>query len=166
MTLVLHWYLSWVRHFVLSRHSSNIPVSKSTLAFTATPICLVNPVSHGVQAVFWLLLHLLQFNLSNQLYTVDEDRENHPYRPLASGRITFSTTFTLRWISTVACLILSFLYGRAVFAVSTLSSLFAFLYNETPLHKHWFFRATLNALGYGAFKMGTMLISSKCAIFN
>ncbi|KAF9465134.1 UbiA prenyltransferase family [Collybia nuda] len=135
-----------------------VPVS--VLAFAATPICSKEPISHGCQAVFWLFMHLLQFNLSNQLYSVAEDRENHPYRPLASGRISFKTTFVLRWASTVTCLVLSALYGRHLLVTSFMSGLFAFLYNETPLHKHWFFRASFNSVGYGAFKLGTMLISN------
>ncbi|KAJ6576410.1 UbiA prenyltransferase family [Mycena vulgaris] len=135
-----------------------VPVT--ALAFTATPICRVNTAFRALQATFWLSLHLLQFNLSNQLYSIEEDQKNHPYRPLASGRVSARSTFTLRWMSTVACLALSVLYSPLLLLTSLMSALFAFLYNETPLHKHWIFRGTLNSLGYGAFKMGTMLVAS------
>ncbi|KAJ3884024.1 UbiA prenyltransferase family [Lentinula edodes] len=130
------------------------------LAFTATPLCTDHPISHAIQSIFWLLLHLLQFNLSNQLYSINEDRENHPYRPLASGRITISMAFNLRWLSTLICLFVSLFYGKVVLEASFFSALFALLYNETTFHKHWFYRCSFNALGYGAFKLGTMLISS------
>ncbi|KAJ6554996.1 UbiA prenyltransferase family-domain-containing protein [Mycena vulgaris] len=135
-----------------------VPVS--LLAFAATPICRENIAFRGLQAIFWLFLHLLQFNLSNQLYSVEEDRKNHAYRPLAAGRLSTSSAFILRWLSTVVCLVVSTLYSPLMLLTSVMSALFAFFYNETPLHKHWIFRATFNSLGYGAFKLGTMLVSN------
>lgn len=109
------------------------------------------------QAVLWTWLHLLQCCVSNQIYSIPEDKDNKPWRPLPAGRITVQRAKYLRWTLLVICFALSGHYGvfeaGAVFTVATL------LYNEGGLDSHWETRNLLNALAYAAFDTGASSVA-------
>ncbi|KAF9815583.1 hypothetical protein IEO21_04504 [Rhodonia placenta] len=114
-------------------------------------------VGRMAQAVLWTWLHLLQCCVSNQIYSIPEDKDNKPWRPLPAGRITVQRAKYLRWTLLVICFALSGHYGvfeaGAVFTVATL------LYNEGGLDSHWETRNLLNALAYAAFDTGASSVA-------
>ncbi|OBZ67680.1 hypothetical protein A0H81_12354 [Grifola frondosa] len=108
------------------------------------------------RAFIWTWLHLLQFCISNQSLSLDEDRKNKPWRPLPSRRTSVSYAFTLRWLLVPVCLALSIAYG--VTAAGFIFTISIILHNELKLDSHWFTRNTLNALGYAVFDAGATAI--------
>ena len=106
----------------------------------------------GLLAVAWVWLYLLQFCVSNQSISPDEDALNKPWRPIPSGRITVSDSRWLRWMLLFACLILSFHHN--VIGPAVALTLGIWINNELRLDNHWLTRGICNALGYASFNAG------------
>ena len=100
----------------------------------------------------WVLLHLLQFCISNQAGALEEDMKNKPWRPLSSGRISLQAALRIRWILFIACI--SFSASRGVLVAGTVLLAATIAHNELALGRHWFIRNGLNAIGYTAFSLG------------
>jgi len=126
---------------------------------SAAPLSPKNPVSHGIQAIFWIYLHLLEFNLSNQVHNPEEDKRNKPWRPLPSGRISLERAITLKRIAIVACLLISLHYGVQVFYASLLFAIFIPMHHELHGDQHWLTKNLMNAVGYSCFGIGSTLIA-------
>lgn len=111
--------------------------------------------------MFWIWVHLLQFDLSNQTLDPNEDIINKSDRPLPSKRISLRAAIYLRWALIPACWILSSIYSReTVYSSITLVAL-TFIYNEFTAHSsHWLSRNVVNACGFGSFETGATLIAS------
>ena len=109
-------------------------------------------VSQGILRFTWVLLHLLQFCVSNQTIDPDEDLQNKPWRPIPSGRISVRAAIYLRWTLFVVCLLFStscgVLYAGAALSIATIA------HNELRLGSHWLARNGLNAVGYASFSVG------------
>jgi 4-hydroxybenzoate polyprenyltransferase len=88
-------------------------------------------------SVAWTWLHLLQFNLSNQLKGVDEDIRNKPYRPLAAGRMSLETAEVFRWRLWWFCVAISGFGGWPLVAASLGFLITGYVYDETILSAHW-----------------------------
>ncbi|KAI0649668.1 hypothetical protein C8Q79DRAFT_1006024 [Trametes meyenii] len=107
----------------------------------------------------WIWLNLLQFCISNQTPSIEEDRVNKPWRPLPAGRISLKNTGTLRWVLLPVCLAISSLNGT-VFAACAVLTAATPAHNDMDLGSYWHTRNLLNAVGYAAFNIGAAFISS------
>ncbi|KAF4615939.1 hypothetical protein D9613_011359 [Agrocybe pediades] len=134
-----------------------IPVS--FFAIGAAPLSPVDSVSHAIQAVVWIWMHLLHFNLSNQVRDPEEDLANKPWRPLPSGRITLENARMFRYIAPFVCMIVSLLYSPAVFYASTAFAILIPMYHELHGDQHWLSKNLMNAIGYACFATGATLVA-------
>jgi len=112
------------------------------------------------ETVFWIWLHLLQFNLSNQTLKPEEDEFNKPSRPLPSGRITLKNARRLRWILVPACIGYSATYSVPVMASSIALIIGTILYDDIGASaSHWSIRGSVNAINLGCSEVGATLIA-------
>ncbi|KAG2357171.1 UbiA prenyltransferase family [Suillus spraguei] len=109
-------------------------------------------------ALFWLWLHLFQFNVSNQSYSVHEDVLNKPWRPVPSGRISMKECRALRWGLMVFCLSFSSLFSLNVAMTSGVFTMFLVMHEDFHLSHHPIFKNLCNAGGYAANELGSLLI--------
>lgn len=134
-----------------------MPPSQIILGLVAAPVSSFSSVFHSA---FWLWLHLLQFDVANQIYGLAEDALNKAYRPLPAGRITLQNATTLRWSLFPLCTLVSALYSKQTLCASTLFSLLTFVYNE--LHTdagNWLLRNAMNGIGLATLEWGTILLA-------
>lgn len=113
------------------------------------------------RSLCWLWFHLLQFNIANQSYSVDEDNLNKPWRPVPSGRISVEDCHAWRWRVVVFCLGLSSLFSFNVFITSAGLAALATLHDDLGLSGHPIFKVLCNVGGYASFELGTTLIIGK-----
>ena len=125
----------------------------------AAPLSSNCRASHAIQCVLWVWLHVLQFNLSNQVRDPEEDRRNKPWRPLPSGRITLANALVLKYMTTATCLLLSYSYSPCVLMSSAFLSLLIPLYHEMHGDQHWLSKNLMNAIGYACFATGSTLVA-------
>lgn len=111
------------------------------------------------EAVIWLWLHLLQFNVSNQSMDPEEDELNKRDRPLPSGRISLKNARILRWALVPLCFGVSILYSLEVLYASVAMIASTIVYNELGAHNQWFVRNLLNGFGVASFEAGTTLVT-------
>ncbi|KAF8552798.1 hypothetical protein OG21DRAFT_1415426 [Imleria badia] len=120
-------------------------------AAAAAPLC---DIRHLPGVILWIWLHLLQFNVANQLIDPEEDGINKSFRPIPAGLISVRDATVLRWLLTPACLWLSSLYSTYLFTISViLASLFIW-YNELHGHEYWLSKNALTAIGLSLFELG------------
>lgn len=123
----------------------------------AAPICSITRLPH---IIWWIWLHLLQFDVSNQTLDPEEDALNKSDRPLPSKRITFQNALRLRWTLIPTCWAVSALYSTQTFYASVSLVVFTVIYNELSAHAgHWLVRNTVNAAGFASFEAGATLIA-------
>ncbi|TFK49264.1 hypothetical protein OE88DRAFT_403802 [Heliocybe sulcata] len=115
-------------------------------------------------SILWTWLHLLQFCVSNQTLSVDEDAANKPWRPLPSGRISIATAETLRWWMTPLCIAYSARQG--VLLPSIALTVMTYVHNELGFHSGWLGKNVCSALGYMAFEWGAIAIASSSRLLN
>lgn len=110
--------------------------------------------------VWWIWLHLLQFDVSNQLLDSQEDALNKSDRPLPSKRVSLKNAARFRWALIPICWAVSALYSvQAVFASVSLV-IFTVIYNELSAHSgHWIVRNGVNAAGFASFEAGATLVA-------
>ncbi|KIM79190.1 hypothetical protein PILCRDRAFT_792336 [Piloderma croceum F 1598] len=140
--------------------------TKSDIKSTVIPLSIFSLVaapdyssSRIPHVIVWIWLHLLQFDVSNQTLQPDEDKQNKPWRPLPSGRITLSHAVMLRWWLVPLCWAVSFYYSATVLGASVAFAALTVLYNEQHMHSHWLMRGLLNAIGFASFEVGGTLIA-------
>lgn len=113
-----------------------------------------------MHVVFWVWLHLLHFDVSNQTMDPDEDEKNKSDRPLPAKRISLANAIRLRWLLVPACFALSAMYSAATLYASVTLAALTVLYNELGAHKrHWVIRNVVNALGFAMFETGATLVA-------
>lgn len=122
----------------------------------AGPLCTMQRCIH---VVFWIWLHLLQFNVANQVIDPEEDGKNKSSRPIPSGQISLKDAVVLRWALVPVCLATSAYYSSKVFGISFVLTLFIILYNELEAHWHWASKSFITAVGYACFEIGSTLIA-------
>jgi 4-hydroxybenzoate polyprenyltransferase len=136
-----------------------LPLSQSFFSLGAAPLSRTNRISHAIQAIFWIYIHLLQFNLANQVRDPEEDLRNKPWRPIPSGRITFTNALIFRYLAPVLCMTISACYSTRVFYSSALFALLIPMYHELHGDQHWLSKNLMNAVGYAFFAIGSTLIA-------
>lgn len=122
----------------------------------AGPLCNFQRFSH---IVFWIWLHLLHFNVANQIIDPQEDGKNKSSRPIPAGLISLEDATMLRWALIPICLIVSACYSSQVFGLSFVLTLFILFYNELKAHEHWISKNFITAVGYACFEIGSTLIA-------
>lgn len=116
--------------------------------------------------ISWLVIQLLLFAVGNQrrLESQIEDRENKPWRPLPSGRITTPGADTL-YIAVIPLALLSGWILGAARTESVLLPFFSWLYNDRRMgDTHWVSRNLLNACGFVTFASGAASLATKQAV--
>ncbi|OAX34007.1 hypothetical protein K503DRAFT_747963 [Rhizopogon vinicolor AM-OR11-026] len=131
-----------------------IPIT--ILSLTSAPLCTTGRI---FPVVWWIFLHLLQFDTSNQILDVEEDIKNKPFRPLPAGRISPRDATILRWSLVPICWISSVLHGGTVLFSSMLLVLFTIIYNELQGSRHWISKNLVTAMGFTTFEVGGTLIA-------
>ncbi|KAG6334282.1 hypothetical protein ID866_4810 [Astraeus odoratus] len=133
-----------------------IPVTLFAIAAAplSTPFRLLD-------TVFWVWLHLLQFNVANQIKAPEEDKINKPSRPIPAGRITVHDATILRWALVPICLAYSALYSTQLTWVSLSMLLFTTWYNEHGGDQESFSKNILTAIMYGCLELGGTLVAGK-----
>jgi len=114
--------------------------------------------------LLWVWLHILQFNLANQVKAPEEDKLNKPSRPLPAGRITVRNAMVLRWLIAPLCLAYSSLYSIQLVFTSLEMQLFTYWYNELDGDKSWLSKNAILAIMYGCAELGGTLIASTSTI--
>lgn len=133
-----------------------IPIT--LFAVVAGPLCNFQRCSH---IVFWIWLHLLHFNVANQIIDPQEDGKNKSSRPIPAGLISLEDAVVLRWALIPICLVISACYSSQVFGLSFVLTLFILFYNELKAHEHWISKNFITAVGYACFEIGSTLIAGK-----
>ncbi|KAN0082497.1 UbiA prenyltransferase family [Tylopilus felleus] len=131
-------------------------IPTTIFAATTAPLCDLRQLP-GV--IFWIFLHLLQFNVANQLVDPEEDGKNKSYRPIPAGLISVQDATILRWFLIPACLWLSASYSTYLFTVSVVLASFVIWYNELRGHEFWFSKNALTAIGLSLFELGGTLVA-------
>lgn len=117
--------------------------------------------------IWWIWLHLLQFDVSNQTLSPEEDAVNKADRPLPSKRITLENALRLRWALVPACWAVSALYSTQTLCASVFLVAFTVVYNELAAHSgHWLLRNAVNAAGFASFEAGATLIAGVLAFLS
>lgn len=107
--------------------------------------------------------HLLLCNVSNQARSRAEDKLNHPWRPLPSGRISESRAVALRWSTVVFCIFLSSIYDQDLVLTTLGLVAVTFTYDELGASGTVVGKALCTAGGYSSFEVGaTTIIGMSC----
>ncbi|KLO11398.1 hypothetical protein SCHPADRAFT_474344 [Schizopora paradoxa] len=128
----------------------------SLMAAAAAP---TRSPTHFAQAICWIWLHLLQFDVSNQTINPLEDEHNKSYRPLPAKRITLQNAITLRWALVPICWLVSSYFGRSVLCASIALVAFTMFHNELHAHRSMVGKNIATALTLAAFEVGAILIT-------
>ncbi|KAF9000820.1 UbiA prenyltransferase family [Cyathus striatus] len=137
--------------------------TKSDTLLVIVPMLTVAVVLAGPGDIYtflisflWLELHLLAFEIKNQLIGVDEDRICKPYRPFPSDRITLSQGNALYYSVVATCFLFSLFHGlllvTSVYFLATVS------YNEFELAANPIAKSPIGAIGYMCYCWGTTYI--------
>ncbi|KAI0311561.1 UbiA prenyltransferase family [Amylostereum chailletii] len=131
-----------------------IPISP--FAISASPITDIWRLPH---VVFWIWLHVFQFDVSNQTIDPHEDALNKRDRPLPAGRITLHNAIVLRWVLVPVCFALSACYSIETIYASAAIFVFTVIYNEfNASASHWIVRHLAVALDFASFEVGATLV--------
>ncbi|KAG1732896.1 UbiA prenyltransferase family-domain-containing protein [Suillus paluster] len=141
--------------------------TKSDILTTLLPITLfalaAAPHLHATRipdTIIWIWMHLLKFDISNQIQDPDEDKRNKPDRPLPAGRITPQNAADLRWLLVPVCLFFSATsYGRQTLAASVCFEAFSIWYNEFGGNKTGLSKNLLTAIGYTCLEVGATIVA-------
>ncbi|KAI0280099.1 UbiA prenyltransferase family [Russula aff. rugulosa BPL654] len=111
-----------------------------------------------LKCCLWVWVHQLLCNVSNQARSHDEDKLNHPWRPLPSGRISESEAVALRWAVVAACVTLSSMYNPDLVRTTLGLVAVTFTYDELGGAGNVIGKALCTAGGYISFELGATTI--------
>ncbi|KAI0043716.1 hypothetical protein FA95DRAFT_1498188 [Auriscalpium vulgare] len=139
---------------------SDIKTTLIPVTFFAVASATDFELSRLVHVMAWIWLHLLQFDVSNQTLSEDEDGMNKTDRPLPSGRMTLRSALILRWLLVPVCWIYSAFYSVEVVYASIALVALTVIYDEMGAHAgHYIVRNLVNAGGFASFEAGSTLIA-------
>ncbi|KAL1680210.1 UbiA prenyltransferase family [Schizophyllum commune] len=132
----------------------------------AAALSAVQPTSamSVVRATIWVDLHLLSFEIMNQITGIDEDMRMKPYRPIPSGRISIRTARLLYAGLVAAALFASARMGILWLSVGYVAMITA--YNELGWARNWVYKASGNAYAYACYSYGAIVCLSKFWVTN
>lgn len=112
--------------------------------------------------MMWIWIHLLQFEVSNQITGQAEDALNKSDRPLPSGRVSLGTAIFLRWILIPICWAISIAYSFEALYTSIALVFLTVVYNELSGHAgNFVIRNLLNVGGYACYEIGAILVAGE-----
>jgi len=123
--------------------------------------CATAPVksySSLLKCCLWVLVHQLLCNVSNQARSREEDKLNHPWRPLPSGRLSESEAVALRWAVVAGCVTLSSMYDPDLVLTTLGLVAVTFTYDELGGAGNVIGKALCTAGGYISFELGATTI--------
>ncbi|KAJ7910899.1 UbiA prenyltransferase family [Mycena leptocephala] len=130
---------------------------------TIGPVVVVGSVLAGIpdlksflHGLLWQELHLIAFEIQNQITGIEEDRLSKPTRPLVSGRITVQTAQKVYLILIVLSLWNSASHGLLACSILHLVSICA--YNEGGLSRYWALKSFIGSMGYICYCWGMTVI--------
>ncbi|KAJ7762606.1 UbiA prenyltransferase family-domain-containing protein [Mycena metata] len=130
---------------------------------TIGPVIVVGCVLAGVpdaksffHGVVWQELHLIAFEIQNQITGIEEDKLSKPTRPLVSGRLTVQTAQRIYLALIVLSLWNSAGHGVLVPSILHLISMVA--YNEFGLSRYWALKSFIGSMGYVCYCWGMTVI--------
>ncbi|KAJ7256351.1 UbiA prenyltransferase family [Mycena rebaudengoi] len=130
---------------------------------TFGPAIVVGCVLSGIpdlksllNGIIWQELHLLAFQIKNQINGIEEDRISKPTRPLPAGRLTVQSAQRIYLTLVVLSLWSSAIHG--LLACSMLHLVSMVVYNEGGLSHHWVFKSFLGSAGYMSYCWGMTVI--------
>ncbi|KAJ7860349.1 UbiA prenyltransferase family [Mycena leptocephala] len=130
---------------------------------TIGPVVVVGSVLAGIpdlksflHGLLWQELHLIAFEIQNQITGIEEDRLSKPTRPLVSGRITVQTAQKVYLILIVLSLWNSASHGLLACSILHLVSMCA--YNEGGLSRYWALKSFIGSMGYVCYCWGMTVI--------
>ncbi len=135
---------------------SDIPAA--ALPSMAIALVLAGPASLGLlaKAFLWNQLHLLAFQVKNQINGVEEDRIAKPHRPLPSGDISTENATRLYYILFALMWAAAF-YSNTIFC-TLIYSLAIVAYNEGGLAAIPVVKNVVGAIGLVCYCWGTTVI--------
>ncbi|KAH7908466.1 UbiA prenyltransferase family [Hygrophoropsis aurantiaca] len=157
MIQTLPYHLRSLYLFTQSDISTTI-IPVTLFALAAAPI--YNLV-HCIHVILWIWVHLLQFDVANQIVDPEEDSKNKASRPIPAGRITLQNATYLRWILVPFCLAYSAFYSIQVLGASAAIAVLTILYHEGRAHGHWLSKNVITAVTYGAFELGATIVAGR-----
>ncbi|EMD36321.1 hypothetical protein CERSUDRAFT_65984 [Gelatoporia subvermispora B] len=160
--------VSAVAHHIIHWSYTLFLFTKSDIKTTVIPITLLAAAAAPapstmtlLHSTFWIWLHVLQFDVSNQTLKPEEDEYNKQDRPLPSKRLTLEAAYVMRWMLVPLCWLWSAMYSVRTFYSSVALVAFTVLYNECATHAgHWLLRNCVNAAGFAAFEAGSTLVAT------
>ena len=135
ITLNREWRLFWAftkRDLLFSVLSGSIFM----LVALYTQVPTLPKLGSFLGGILYLTLYLYQFNVSNQIHGLEEDRINKPDRPLVSGLISLEEASIRYMVLVFLYLALSILLQ--VFWWTVLWVIATYLHNARGWHQHWF----------------------------
>ncbi|KAJ6573544.1 UbiA prenyltransferase family [Mycena vulgaris] len=130
---------------------------------TIGPVIVVGSVLAGIpdlkafiHGLVWQELHLIAFEIQNQITGLEEDKLSKPTRPLVSGRLTVQTAQRIYLVLIVLSLFNSASHG--ILACSILHLVAMFAYNELGLSRYWALKSFLGSMGYVCYCWGMTAI--------
>ncbi|KAF9026272.1 hypothetical protein BDZ89DRAFT_1134850 [Hymenopellis radicata] len=130
--------------------------SKSDLLPVIIPSLCLPICGHSYKASIWLELHVLSFEVQNQIIGFEEDRLSKPTRPIVSGRISLADAQNLYYVSLGLTFTHSLYHGTLHFTIPYFIAIV--VYNEGGLSKNWFMKSFLGAIGYAVYISGTNVV--------
>ena len=103
-------------------------------------------------------MHLLCCNVSNQSNSLDEDRKNHPWRPIPAGLISQTNARILRWVLAILCPCFSSTFGLPTVMASMLMVMATIIYDDLKFSGHWAAKNVCTLSGYICFEVWAMSI--------
>ncbi|KAI1188031.1 UbiA prenyltransferase family-domain-containing protein [Nemania serpens] len=109
------------------------------------------------RVIFWVWINLLPFTIDNQRQpaAIIEDRQNKPWRPMPSGRMTEAQAKALMLVFYLLAISTSLRLGGLRQSLSLI--VLGYGYNDLGLADwHWVSRNAINALGFCSFASGAL----------
>lgn len=118
-------------------------------------------LSRGPLVFLWVWINLLPFAIDNQRQAaaIMEDRQNKPWRPLPSGRMTPSSAHYLMMFLYPTAFCVSLWLGGVRQCTSLM--VLGYMYNDLDLADlSWISRNVINALGFCSFASGALEVAA------
>ncbi|KAJ7513187.1 UbiA prenyltransferase family [Mycena galericulata] len=154
--------LKLIPHFSRAIHTAYL-FNQYDIVSTIGPVVVVASVLAGIpqlktliQGIVWQELHLIAFEIQNQIIGLEEDKLSKPTRPLVSGRLTVQTAQKIYWALIVLSLWNSTTHGILACSILHLISMFA--YNEAGLSQYWALKSFIGSMGYVCYCWGMTVI--------
>lgn len=98
-----------------------------------------------IEGALYFWLYIYGFNLTNQLYGIEEDRINKPFRPLVTGRSSYRGAQLRCAVVLVAFPLVAWWFGVLLWAV--VWEVTYLLSNVARWERHWFFKDLFMGIG-------------------